>query len=287
VCPDAFGNEIVIDNAPFESVNAPIVQPVIAIRSLGSISPLAAADLESFRISKTLIINSAKQFPEIIDAAAALGYGLDTVTFDQLKEIIDKSGYRDKNLYSAKRVPIYRFNIVTSDLAPTASTAKYWYATTITNFVSTGVIDTSNVTIKNIGDRRIELVTFNNNYAPVLSEVYSALGKVRSQPIPEIAPWLVSLQDDVRQYNSLQESLLQSIGEITFGIPISYSKEEKGLITPESIDKKYDVHWIDFAVTFRGMNPKGLTEMVVNYALPEGSVAIEIVPLEYGVEEVA
>jgi hypothetical protein len=278
----ALSNEIIIDNTPFNTLNAPIAQPVIAIRPIADISPVVAANLSDFHISKTLIINSAKQFPEITDTAAALGYDLDSVTFDQLREVIDRSGYRNKYLYRPGQFTTYSSNVVTSDIS---SDWRYWDATTITNFVSTGVINTSDVTLRRYGDKNIETVRLNKDYAPILSHLYEYLGMARSQPIPNVAPWLVSLQDDVRQYTPLQESLLQSIGEITFGIPIVYSASEKGLAIPESLRKKYDVYWVDFAVTFRGMNPKGLAEMVVNYALPEGSVAIEIVPLEYGVDE--
>jgi hypothetical protein len=54
------------------------------------------------------------------------------------------------------------------------------------------------------------------------------------------------------------------------------------LVLPESIDRQFDVYWLDLAVTFHGFHPDDLAEMVVNFAVPEGSVALDLVPLQFG-----
>jgi hypothetical protein len=41
---------------------------------------------------------------------------------------------------------------------------------------------------------------------------------------------------------------------------------------------------VDLAVTYHGVDPEDLAEMAFNVAVPEGSVALKLVPLRFGVE---
>jgi hypothetical protein len=76
--------------------------------------------------------------------------------------------------------------------------------------------------------------------------------------------------------------MLENIGEITFGVPIIYTAEEKGLYVPHSLENAYDVYWVDLVVTYRDINPGELAELAFNVAVPEQSIALKLVPLRFG-----
>ena len=76
--------------------------------------------------------------------------------------------------------------------------------------------------------------------------------------------------------------MLENIGEITFGFPIIYTADEMDLQIPSSISKSYDLYWVDLVVTYYGVDPEDLAEMAFNVAIPEGSVALKLVPLRFG-----
>ena len=83
----------------------------------------------------------------------------------------------------------------------------------------------------------------------------------------------------VNNYDSLERSLMEKIGELPFGAPIIYSAAEKQLILPSSIAKTYDVVWIEFPVTLKINSPVDLTEMYVELKLPNGFRVLELLPL--------
>jgi hypothetical protein len=86
------------------------------------------------------------------------------------------------------------------------------------------------------------------------------------------------LKDDVRNYGELEKSLLRDMGEITFGWPVVYTAKEMNLILPASITRKFDTYWLELSTTFRELSARNLEEIAINFAVPDGSLALELVP---------
>jgi hypothetical protein len=56
-----------------------------------------------------------------------------------------------------------------------------------------------------------------------LNDIYIGLWSFEEEARPaDVERIFTSLRDDVTQYDALQRSMLENIGEITFGIPIIY-----------------------------------------------------------------
>ena len=72
----------------------------------------------------------------------------------------------------------------------------------------------------------------------------------------------------------MAKSILENVGDITFGKPVVYKATEKDLVVPESINHEFDVYWLDLRATFREMDQEEIDEMVINYATPRGTVAL-------------
>ena len=149
---------------------------------------------------------------------------------------------------------------------------------------ATGVLDINNVSFVNTPQGVIETIGFDSDYGPKVGEIYGRLLLIVSSPTAEISRYLSLLQDEVRQYDALAQSILQNVGDITFGKPIVYRATEKDLKIPESVGYDFDVYWLDLRATFREMDADQIDEMVINYAMPEGTVALELIPLQYSQE---
>jgi hypothetical protein len=226
------------------------------------------------------MVESARQFPEIAKALETAGYDPHDPTWDQLKTAVEMSGYKERHLYGGSEAH-YEPRIVRSEFAP--QEYQLWDATTIMNLWSTGAFDESTIMQhRRSGGEIIETIRFRKPYGQMMSGIYSKLSLIKYRPVEEASMWFAAVQDDVQQYDLMQQSLLAEVGEITFGTPIMYPAEEEGLTVPPSLSRNFDVYWARFNVTFRGMSPKDLLEMVVNYALPEGSVAMALFPFLHG-----
>ena len=100
----------------------------------------------------------------------------------------------------------------------------------------------------------------------------------------EVSNYLHLLQEEIREYDALAKSILENVGDITFGKPVVYKATEKDPVVPESINHEFDVYWLDLRATFREMDQEEIDEMVINYATPRGTVALELIPLQYSQE---
>jgi hypothetical protein len=97
---------------------------------------------------------------------------------------------------------------------------------------------------------------------------------IASSPVAEVSNYLHLLQEEIREYDALAKSILENVGDITFGKPVVYKATEKDLVVPESINHEFDVYWLDLRATFREMDQEEIDEMVINYATPRGTVAL-------------
>jgi hypothetical protein len=137
----------------------------------------------------------------------------------------------------------------------------------------------------NVDGDMVQWYKIDDKYAQSIDNIYRNLLFLKNVSTPTDARVVfAAIKDDVTQYDALQRSFLENIGEITFGTPVVYTAKEKNLIIPESIRRSHDVYWIDLVVTYRVPDPKDLVEMAFNVAVPEQSVALKLIPLRFGVE---
>lgn len=150
--------------------------------------------------------------------------------------------------------------------------------------LSTGVIDALQPSVGMDGNTAVEYVGFQPAYGKTVGEVYGLLTATDKIKVQNIGESFASLKSRVDKYSDLEKALLFKAGEITFGRPIIYKAKEKSLQLPDSIKNSMDVYWVDLAFTFRQVTADDLAEMAINYAVPEGWVALELIPLHYGHE---
>jgi hypothetical protein len=292
--PTAAQQVEVVDNSPFDVVENGISVPAFAVR------PLTAAGfgetgqperLQQFRLTKKLIADAAAQFGEVRAELARRALAPEDVPLPNWREILDTSGYTDTYLLNPTKAAISPV-LGDSDIAPKIVMSDYaaspeykvWDATTIMNMVATGAIDTDHVEVLNVDGDHIETVRFASSVADKLGDIYKSKPFFEQQSPYEAGVLMAALQNGIREYDSLERALLEYIGDITFGEPIIYTAAEKKLEIPSSISERYDVYWIELSASFRGIEDSDITELAVNFAFPEGGVALELIPLQYGPE---
>jgi hypothetical protein len=84
--------------------------------------------------------------------------------------------------------------------------------------------------------------------------------------------------------SALTEAVRFRGGQVTFGNPLVFTAREKKLVLPESISSKYDVYWIEFAVSFRDLDVKKMEKLIFGVSMPPGRMALELIPLRFDKE---
>lgn len=70
-------------------------------------------------------------------------------------------------------------------------------------------------------------------------------------------------------------------GQVTFGKIVVHTSAEWDMRIPESISKSYEVYGLEFAVSFRELDPSEFEKLIFNVSIPADSIAFELVPLRY------
>ena len=276
-------DDILIDNSQLPTTGL-VAAPLVTIRPVTTAS--GAVILSEIQFTKDLIVRSAISFPEVRERLEEEGItDLNAISMDDFVAVIRSSAYPDRYLYGASASPRS-----TAPYPPTKSIyaqegLHVWDARTLTNMVVTGVVNTESVNMSTIGGKEVEWVKIDDEYVESLKEIYLTYWHLKGEGSPaDVGVIFTGLRDDVMRYDALQRSILENIGEITFGVPVTYTATEKGLAVPLSIRKRYDVYWADLVVTYRDIDIGDLVEMVFNVAVPEGSVALKLIPLRFGIE---
>jgi hypothetical protein len=242
--------------------------------------------LANTKITKDLIIRSATAFPEVQTELEQLGVADPSeMAIRDFVAAIRASHYPDRYLYqaNAREEPDTEYPAFTSRYAQPG--LDVWDARTLTNMVITGVVNTDVSSTETIDGNEVEWFTIDDQYAVPVTEIYRSFSYFNVESPPgDVGRVFTSLRNDVGEYDALQRSMLDNIGEITFGFPIVYTAAEKGLVLPESLKRLYDVYWIDLVVTYRGIDPDDLAEMAFNVELSDQSVALKLIPLRFGLE---
>ena len=87
------------------------------------------------------------------------------------------------------------------------------------------------------------------------------------------------------QYPELYEATRAIIAPVSFGKPLVYTDQEKSLQIPNSIDRQYDVYWIEFAISLRNLQGEDFDQATFHVMIPDDSIALELIPLSHGIEQ--
>jgi hypothetical protein len=274
-------DEILIDNRQLLS-NGFVVAPLVAVRPVTT--PQGNLVLANARITKDLIVRSAIAFPEVEIKLKQMGISDPAaMPIADFVSVIRSSDYPKRYLHGSADIAGTTYPSTMSRYAQ--SGLSVWDAKTLTNMVVTGVVDTDTTMMSTIDDNEVQWFKIDDKYASRLGNIYYRFSFIEGESPPnDVGMIFASIKEDVTQYDALQKSVLENVGDITFGIPIVYTASEKNLIVPKSIRKLYDVYWIDLVVTYRELDPRDVAEMAFNAAVPEQSVALKLIPLRFGVE---
>ncbi len=158
------------------------------------------------------------------------------------------------------------------------SRIKFWNAAVVLNMVATNVIDTQNISHVETKGKLVAFFGFDPKYKASIEKIYTALPVIKYQKVQSIPLYLANLKGDVKNYGQLEKALLRNMGEITFGWPVVYTAKEMKLILPASVELKFDTYWLELSATFRDLSARNLEELAINFAVPDGSLALELVP---------
>jgi hypothetical protein len=276
-------DEILIDNSQ-PPASGVIAAPLVTVRPVTTAA--GSVYLANTKITKDLIVRSASVFPEVQLKLQQIGVSDPAaMSIADFVSAVRSSDYPGRYLYNAA-TPAEAHTpspVITSNFEE--GQWNVWDARTLTNMVVTGVVDTDTVMTSTRDGNEVQWVKIDERYAGSLGDIYHKFWYLRGENPPnDVGRIFTSITDDVAQYDALQRSILENIGEITFGLPIVYTSEEKKLDIPESIRRSHDVYWIDLVVTYRDVDPSNLAEMAFNVAVPERSVALKLIPLRFGIE---
>ena len=239
-----------------------------------------------FNFSRGLIVDAALAFPEVKAKILVGGYGSNNISLEVLKNIILDSGYSEKYLYNETEDD----SLVGSSYIMEIPTEYYmdneihlFSAVSVMNLFSTDVIDIDKVNNILVEGNVISYYSVSDVYVDELNFLYQALSRAKHYKSRDLQIDLIGLRNSIREYDALERSLLcHKLGEISFGMPLVQTAREMALIVPGSIASRFDVYWVELAITFRGFDAGELEEMSFNVGLPADHVALELIPLRYG-----
>lgn len=94
-----------------------------------------------------------------------------------------------------------------------------------------------------------------------------------------------SVRKDLSKYPYLDRNSKLSIANISYGRPIIYTAEEKGLRLPYSLSRDSDVYWVEFAISLHTPTANSFDEIVFNVRMLKAAIALDLLPWEYGVRK--
>ena len=238
-----------------------------------------------FNFPRGLIVDAALAFPEVKAKILVGGYRPNNISLEVLKNIILDSGYSEKCLYNETEED----SLVGSSYIMAIPTEYYpdqeihfFSPVSVMNPFSTDVIDIDKVNNIWVEGNVISYYAVSDVYEDELNFLYQALSRAKHYESRDLQIDLIGLRNSIREYDALERSLLYKLGEISFGMPLVQTAREMALIVPGSIASRFDVYWVELAITFRCFDAGELEEMSFNVGLPADHVALELIPLRYG-----
>lgn len=141
--------------------------------------------------------------------------------------------------------------------------------------------------LKNETDKakRVTMLKINSEYAKALKGYSEAVDRTKeSRAGSHSTPFQIyNYSARVRKASSLKLSQNSLAGEVTFGKPIAYHAKEMGLKIPPSLQKTYDIYWLELAFTPMPKESSNFENITFSIQLEDRrAIALELVPLEFG-----
>jgi hypothetical protein len=230
-----------------------------------------------FGLPTELIYSSAAQIPEIKQEAAEAGKSIfDMEAYEVVQLVRSQSRWEEEPGRSDATGP---------------KTSVPWVgapqvdAGFITRLVSSELIDQNfSIFEAELLDRDVEMVSMDLEVARNFWSSYSDLESLKFYDPFYRADQFNEIGMALAQYPALLEAAKINFSPVSFGETFSYSAQEKGLEIAPSILRKYDVYWVEFAVSLRDLNESDVTEISFHVFLPDDSIALDLIPRRFGHE---
>lgn len=275
---------IVIDNSPNFTIDDGVTVPVIGIRPLANTQLNAWNVKGDFSVSDETIIQSAWY---TTDVSKYLGVtDINSVNVDDvvkyLKENYTVDGVTSASLYDASGVYIQSPRDAFKNVSE--SPGGYINASAITRMVVAGAIDVARPEKVSFGGKIVEYFNVNEAISDDMKAIYTDVESSKSKEYLDPGWKSGNAVDKINNNYLLASALAFGLGDITLGKPLVRSAAEMSLVIPPSIQRDFDVYWVDFAVTYRDLEVSSLSEIGFNVSLPEGYSALELIPLRIGID---
>jgi hypothetical protein len=152
-------------------------------------------------------------------------------------------------------------------------------------------LDTSKTIIHNIGGTYSDYVAIRPNYADALIAGNETMYKINNTIQNKgSSSFNAETSADFAKFtsNSFSEKISKvaflSDRNVTFGSPYVETSTEAKLTLPQEISANFDVYVLHLAMTWRELPQYDLDELDYYVALPNGSIALELMPLRYGIK---
>jgi hypothetical protein len=124
-----------------------------------------------------------------------------------------------------------------------------------------------------------EYVQLNYDAAKALQKSYALLDSTNRASPMDIQKDFRVVYTSMASFPLLASAVQQKFGDVDFGNPMVFSAKEKKLVVPVSITDKNDVYFIQFAFTFRNIQPSEIEELTFGVHAPVGIEALALIPL--------
>jgi hypothetical protein len=129
-----------------------------------------------------------------------------------------------------------------------------------------------------------QMVEVDRDVGQTFSIAYSSIDVSRLYDVRDRVEALQEADAQLAAYPLMFDALKVELSPISFGKPLSVPAEEQGLKIPPSISRRYDVYWLEFALSLREIRSSDVEEVLFDVRFPNDVIALELIPLLYGKE---
>jgi hypothetical protein len=235
---------------------------------------------KEFGFPTELIYTSAAQVPEIIKEAAQKGIKIYDMHASDMLKLIRES----ESDHESKHAP-------SSSASKAAKTIVPWTglpqvdAEFITKLVSSELVKKDySIFEGDLVGRNVEMVSIDRDVLRHFAIAYANLDNLKFYDPSEQINQFETVDATLAEYPALLNAAKIVFAPVSFGETFSYSAQEKGMEIPRSIRTKYDVYWVEFAVSLKDVEKGSLTEVSYNVFLPADTIALDLIPRRFGRE---
>jgi len=233
---------------------------------------------KEFGFPTELIYTSAAQIPEIEKEAAQRGIKIYNMDASEVLKLVRETENKHKPISSVKST--------TKTIVPWAGLPQV-DAEFITKLVSSELINKDAATFDGyLVGRPVEMVSIDREVLRNFANAYSNLDTLKFYDPSQQIDKFENIHATLAPYPALLEAAKINFSPVSFGETFSYSAQDKGMEIPRSIRDKYDVYWVEFAVSLKDVKEGSLTEVSYHVFLPEDTIALDLIPRRFGREAV-